>query len=469
MEEMDQEVISLFDHPVDRWEVHQTMRDFSTLAGVFKELGDAKTFESPIEILVFLRIIQFFKREALGIDDPIENAETVYYRYRDVYGEEHAPSKRRVRKLVNLLIRYNWVAQQARRLKMRNTGKRLMDALIRAANDSLAYYMQDEIGRSLFQARRDAEISKAYDDQGISGGHIVASMVRHLQDAITLLKERELELLADRDALPQLKLIQTLMKELEKEMDERFKRFETIEDGLMMTDLMLEGTEAISEGISLSMGLINRYLKFISMQATDIGSIISPEKTRQFIENMFHPPIESDIPDAYQIFSFMEQNQYTGEAKDGIWLPVKMAPSLSGEAIDRAVDYLENYEPYVDDATYEEEEIQYETEMIEADEIEEVYGDALWQMTKKNIDTEAIEQYLREKENAELEEVMIESSSTSFGDAIRSLMGLSALHANKRVTFKKYKVMKTYKKDWEWMSDVDREYRVRTVQRENSE
>src|SRR5699024_8631789 len=102
-------------------------------------------------------------------------------------------------------------------------------------------------------------------------------------------------------------------------------------------------------------------------------------------------------------------------------------------------------------------------------EIEEVYGDALWQMTKKNIDTEAIEQYLREKENAELEEVMIESSSTSFGDAIRSLMGLSALHANKRVTFKKYKVMKTYKKDWEWMSDVDREYRVRTVQRENSE
>src|SRR5699024_4692871 len=155
--------------------------------------------------------------------------------------------------------------------------------------------------------------------QGISGGHIVASMVRHLQDAITLLKERELELLADRDALPQLKLIQTLMKELEKEMDERFKRFETIEDGLMMTDLMLEGTEAISEGISLSMGLINRYLKFISMQATDIGSIISPEKTRQFIENMFHPPIESDIPDAYQIFSFMEQNQYTGEAKDGIW------------------------------------------------------------------------------------------------------------------------------------------------------
>src|SRR5699024_6762870 len=94
-------------------------------------------------------------------------------------------------------------------------------------------------------------------------------------------------------------------------------------------------------------GMINKYLKFISMQTTDIGSLISPEKTRQFIEKMFNPPVESDIPNAHQIFSFMEQNLYENESMDGMWIPVKMAPYLNGQAIDDGIDFLENYEPYV--------------------------------------------------------------------------------------------------------------------------
>lgn len=73
---------------------------------------------------------------------------------------------------------------------MRDVGKRMMDALIRLANDSLAYYMHDDIGRSLFQARRDAELSEAYDDHGISGGNKIASMIRNVENAIQLMKER---------------------------------------------------------------------------------------------------------------------------------------------------------------------------------------------------------------------------------------------------------------------------------------
>ncbi|MFP3416307.1 hypothetical protein SB773_33230, partial [Bacillus sp. SIMBA_074] len=84
----------------------------------------------------------------------------------------------------------------SRQLKLRDVGKRMMDALIRLANDSLAYYMHDDIGRSLFQARRDAELSEAYDDHGISGGNKIASMIRNVENAIQLMKERELEMLA---------------------------------------------------------------------------------------------------------------------------------------------------------------------------------------------------------------------------------------------------------------------------------
>ena len=61
---------------------------------------------------------------------------------------------------------------------MMDVGKRMIDVLIRLANDSLAYYMQDEITRSLYQANRDADLSEAYDDKGVSGGNKLASMIK---------------------------------------------------------------------------------------------------------------------------------------------------------------------------------------------------------------------------------------------------------------------------------------------------
>lgn len=458
---MDQQLISIFEQTSDSPEIYQTMRDFVSLAGVFSELGNAKTFESPLEILVFLRIIQFFNREALGLDQQIDDAETIYYRYIDVYDDVDPPTKKRVNQYVNILIKYNWVATQGNRLKMRNVGKRMMAALIRAANDSLAYYMQDDIGRSLFQARRDAEISEAYDDYGISGGHIVVSMIRHLDDAIELLKERELELLADRDALPQLELIHALMKELNEKVQERLNSLPTIEAGLIMEDLIHKSTESLSEGTSLSLGMINKYFKFISMQTTDIGSSISPEKTRQFIEKMFNPPVESDIPNAHQIFSFMEQNIYEDESLDGMWVPIKMAPYLNSGSIDQGIYFIENYEPYVDEDIEADEFVEYHAEMIESSEIEEVFKEALWRITKSNINTETIEKYLENKQEAELEELIIESTSESFGDAVRALMATSALVANRKVDMKSSNVSKTYEKEWEWIKDGDRRYKVR--------
>ena len=60
---------------------------------------------------------------------------------------------------------------------MRDVGKRMMDVLIRLANDSLAYYLNDDVARSL-SSKRDAELSEAYDDKGISGGNKLASMIK---------------------------------------------------------------------------------------------------------------------------------------------------------------------------------------------------------------------------------------------------------------------------------------------------
>lgn len=436
----------------------QSMRDIASLSGILSELGSHASFHVPGQILRFLRVIQLLNEEALGLDDPIENAETVYYRYRNRYKDPEPPSKKSVEQVINILVKYNWISKQSRQLKMRDLGKRMMDALIRLANDSLAYYMRDDIGRSLFQAKRDAEISEAYDDHGISGGNKIASMIRNVENAIQLMKERELEMLADRNALPQLELIHQLMEELDQKLQERLRQFETLEDSIVLANLMQNGTAVLAEGTNLSLGMINKYLKFTHMQKTPLTSSIQPEKVREFIIQMFDPPLESDVPNVYQMLSFMEQNQYEEEAVDGMWFPVKFAAPLSAAAIEEAVSYLETYEPYVEPLVDDEEELIFLAEEISIHEMEALLGDSKWMLTKAMIETEQIESYMNKHEEALIEQVVIEATTDQWSDAVNALTAISALVGNKKMTITKTEEtgLREYERKWEWMNHEDR-------------
>ncbi|MNE52305.1 hypothetical protein D3C80_1469700 [compost metagenome] len=219
-------------------------------------------------------------------------------------------------------------------------------------------------------------------------------MIRNVENAIQLMKERELEMLADRNALPQLEIIHQLMLELEGKLGERLRQFRTLEDSLVLSDLMQQGTGALAEGTNLSIGMIHKYLKFTTMQQTMLSSTIHPEKVRAFIIQMYDPPLESDVPNAHQLMSFMEQDQYPGEAADGIWMPVKFAAPVSGEAIWESLDYIEHYEPVVEGIHAEEADIQYTEDTVSIDQLDELMGESQWQLTKAMIRTEAIESYM---------------------------------------------------------------------------
>ncbi|MFC0470135.1 hypothetical protein ACFFHM_06255 [Halalkalibacter kiskunsagensis] len=456
---MDQSLTSIFTANESEPEVSQSMRDIASLAGVLKDLGSQDAFQSPGEILRFLRIIQLINEEALGLDDPIENEETVFYRYQNRFTDEHPPSKKRVEQVIRILINNNWMSKQSKQLKMRDLGKRMMDMLIRLANDSLAYYKHDDIGRSLFQARRDAELSEAYDDKGISGGNKIASIIRNVENAIQLMKERELEMLADRNALPQLELIHGLMEDLDVKLKDRFRQFQTVEESLVLTNLMQKGTAVLAEGTNLSLGMINKFLKFTHMQETPLSSNIQPEKVRDFITKMFAPPLHSDVPNAHHLLSFMEQNQYEDEAIDGLWIPVKFAAPLSPIAIDEGIHYLETYEPIEAPMEEVEEEVVYSSEEISEDDVEELLNNANWLMMKEMIETEKIEKYIEEQEEAPMEQVVIEATSTKWSDAINAMTAISALVGNKKVAITKGEQgtkSPLYDRNWEWMNDADR-------------
>lgn len=455
------EKVSIFQTDMNAPELKRTMRDFASLAGVLKELGTEQIYESPIDIMRFLNIIQLLHEASLGITDQIDSVETIYYRYKNTYSDFDPPDIKRLNHIIYILEKNSWLTKQSKQIKLLSRGKRMMDALIRLANDSLAYYLEDDIGRSLYQARRDAEISEAYDDRGISGGNTIASMIMNVEEAIDKLEERQLEYLADRNALPQLEIIHRLMLELETIMKERLAQFQTVEDSLVMSELVQRGVTAITKGTALSLGVLTKYIRFITMQRTPTGNTISPEKIRNFIINMYNPPVDSNIPNTHEIFSFMEQETYESESLDGIWMPVKFASPIGATDILDAIDYLEKYEPRVNDPIDEVDDVEYIEEEISGNSVDELFKKASWQMTKAVIDTETIEDYLSTNGETELEELIVEASSSNWGDAIRNLLAVSALSNNQKVELTKKQSTKTYDKEWEWIEDDDRQFSVR--------
>lgn len=465
MEKMDRSLISIFTMDEEKPELLQSMRDIAGLAGVLKDLSDQRSFQAPTNVLRFLRVLNLINREALGISDPIEDEEMLFYRYRHTYGYDDEMSVEYIKHMIYVLGKYNWITKTTKRIKMRDLGKRMMDVLIRLANDSVAYYMNDDVARTLFQAKRDAEISEAYDDKGISGGNKLASMIKNVEEATLLLRERELEYLADRNALAQVEIIHQLMTELETKMMERIAKFETIDQELVFASIRQRGITAISEGTKISLGTINKILKFTHLQETDFIRTIQPDLLRNFIVQSFDPPPGSDIPNAHQILSFMEQGQYEDEELDGMWVPVKFASPLSPAAIDEGIDYMENYEPVTGEIEENVEVVYQNVDEILEEQLEEIMGDSKWQITKHMIRTEEIENYLDEKEESGLDELVIEVGSAKWSDVLNSLLGVSALVANKKADIDESANRKfnrnTEKRDWRWIDEKQGTYGIR--------
>lgn len=455
-------VISIFSSDYQTAEFMKSMRDLASLAGVLKELSTEKMYDSPIEIIRFLNVIQLINEASLGIKDPIDNEEVLYYRYRSTYlNDPEPPTMSLINRMLTILERNNWVVKQTRQIKLRDRGKRLMDGLIRMGNDALAYHLQDDIGRSLFQARRDAEISEAYDDQGISGGNKIASMIYNVEEAIKQLEERQLELLADRNALPQLEKINQLMTELEVKLNERMQQFTTIEESTIMSDLMRRSTAAISKGTNLSLSLLTKYINFVNMQLTPTVNVISPEKVRQFILAMYTPEVNPNIPTAHDILSFMEQDKYEGESRDGLWVPVKFAAPIGTQDVEAAIEYLRMYEPKVEKPLIPQVEPEYEETLMDERSLQEAMQDASWKMTKSLIETDRIAEYIETNGETELEELIIEASSNKWHDAILSLLAVSALTSNKKIKQRTVQEAKDFEKEWEWIDDDDKRFTVR--------
>lgn len=420
--------ISIFQTDYYTAEFMKSMQDFSSLAGVLKDLSTEKMYDSPMEIMRFLNMIQLLNESSLGISRSIDNEEMLYDCYQQTYMQDNEPpSLTQIQRTIHILQRNNWLTKHSHQIKLMDRGKRMMNELIRMMNDSLAYYLQDDISRLLFQAKRDAEISAAYDDKGICSGNKIASMIYHIEKTIQQLEARQLEFFTDCNALSQLEKIHQLLTELDQKITERLQQLQTVQTNTQMIQLMHRSKEMLATGTTLSIGILTKYVRFVSMQQTPTANIISPEKLHHFILSMYEPPIHTNIPTAHDIFSFMEQNQYKDEALDGLWLPVKFATPINNINITEAIHYLETYEPKLDTNITPYEEPIYREYETTGHTIETVCNEASRKMTKSEMDRNKIEHYQKQHSETKIEELIVHASSDEWFDAILSMLSLSSL------------------------------------------
>lgn len=128
---------------------------------------------------------------------------------------------------------------------------------------------------------------------------------------------------------------------------------------------------------------------------------------------------------------------------------------------------MEEYEPYTD---HIEEVVQEEYEDIEEmseAEVKKLMADQQWSMTKEQIQTERLEEFLLEQEEVDMEELVLEAGSNTWGDAVNALIALSALTANNKADIMDDQNVKerNIEKEWEWGSDDDKRKRVRSRER----
>lgn len=60
-----------------------------------------------------------------------------------------------------------------------------------------------------------------------------------------------------------------------------------------------------------------------------------------------------------------------------------------------------------------------------------------------------------------MEELIVESSSNRWHDAILSLLAVSALTSSNKVEQQRIEQTKDYEKQWEWIDDDDKRFTVR--------
>lgn len=410
-------------------EAREALKDLVLLAGVMKDLAAEKFWVETAQVLDTLRTFELIRRSTFYDNDAVQGEDELVYRFKKVYG---AAASIDIPRLVRLGRRYNWVnAPNNPPLKFTNTGKRMVNQLFRIANDSLFYYRQNPVLREIYQARRDLDLARAYEDMGIGQHDTVASVLHNLENAVNDLRYQREKYIQDRKALEKYQAVLSLVEMLESELQERLKKAQGFTDRLLEYQNQRSTTlfYRVIQELSALLGE-NAYISQLQVGRKILR--VDRDKFLEYLVNAYSGTLGGLTLSPMKILEYMESGVYdeADEEESGLWLPFTLPFFLHDDDIQQGVNQLEQWinewqPPQEDDGLDDEVEYRAARRVTPA-ELAELVGRSTSIVEELNTDTRRMVQAVRENPGASVAR-LVNMLGENWGEAVRQLFTLGFL------------------------------------------
>lgn len=331
-------------------ETADALKDLVMLSGVLKDLATERFWHRPEQVLDTLRCFELVRRGTFYEEEAVQGEEELVYRFQREYGGAATVD---IPRLVRLCRRYNWVTAPGNPpLRLTSTGRRMVGQLFRFANDSLFYYRQLPSVREIYQAERDLQLARAYEDVGIGRNDTVASVLHNLENAVNDLRLQREKYVQDRRALERYEAVLALVEMLETELERRLREArETV--GLRLERQNRRSAALFYRVIRELSALLGENAYVSQLRVGRRVTRVDREKFLQYLVDVFGGSMQGLAVTPLQVMRNMEQGVYdTGgeeELAASVWVPFHLPFFLQETDIARGSDQLaswaEKWEP----------------------------------------------------------------------------------------------------------------------------
>lgn len=418
----------LFQHEAP--ELQEALKDLVMLSGVLKDLAAEQFWRQPTQVLDTLRCLELLRRSTFYEEEAVQGEEELVYRFQREY---QIAATIDIPRLVRLCRRYNWVTAAGNPpLRLTSTGRRMVGQIFRFANDSLYYYRQAPSVRELYQAERDLQLARAYEDIGIGRYDTIASVLHNLESAVNDLRLQREKYIQDRRALERYEAVLALVEMLEKELTRRLQEVQGAVSARLERQHQRSATlfYRVLQELSALLGE-NAYIT--QLQIGRRITRVDPDKFLRYLVDAFGQSLPALTSPPLQIMRNMEQGVYEldqdEELAAGLWLPFHLPFFLTGEDIERGgrqiAHWLEKWAPSPAAADFSPVEYQ-QARVVSQRELASLVGQATSIADELATDTRPMVEAIRHHPGESVGG-LINLLARGWGDAVRQLFVLGFL------------------------------------------
>lgn len=429
----EQNICHILDMPPE--EAREALQDMIMFSGIMRDLAAENIWNNPRSVLDTLRTFELIKRSTFYEEDAVYGESELVYRFAKVFGENPVID---IPRLIYYGRKFNWITDSSNPpLKLTITGNRMTTALFRIVNDSLYYHKTPPGLKEIYQAKRELELAKAYEDRGIGRNDVVAIVFHNIENALNDIQYQGEKYIEDGRVFERYEVVETLMNEMETEINERMQSVKGI------TDRKLERQH--QKGATLFYRIIQSMSVLLSgnavtsqLRLTRKIANINRDLFIDYLLNSYSGNIKGLIPRPIEIFRNIEDGIYSDEDFDdsGMWLPFTLPFVIHPKDIEQGVEQLDDWiftwEPPKDDDVFIRDIDFKPAERVSQEELTKIIGRSSSITEELNTDTRPLVEAVKEFPGSSVAKIINQVSST-WGDVVRNLFALSFLITEKEV------------------------------------